>query len=210
MHGLINKAIESYLGDTFGPDTWHEVLHRAGLWDRIGPDGFDALQIYPDALTDRLLSAAGTCLQRPRDALLEDLGTYLVSHDRTRALRRLLRFGGRCYTDFLYSLDDLPGRARLAMPDLNLPRLTVEEVGTGRFRLTCHACPPGFGMVMLGILRTMGDEYGALVVLEVEEGGMESEAPTGGALTDEHLNIDLHDPSFHEGRHFVLAAAEVP
>jgi len=216
MHGLINKAIESFLGDTFGQSAWHEVLRRADLWDLIGSDGFDSLQLYPDTLTDRLLTSAVACLGRPRDSLLEDLGTYLASHDRTAPLRRLLRFGGSCYTDFLHSLDDLPGRARLAMPDLDLPRLTLDEIGPGRFRLTCHACPPGYSMVMLGILRTMGDDYGALVVLDPAEPG-ETVAPalpmTGAVaqprVIDEQLNIALHDPSFHEGRRFVLATQDL-
>lgn len=225
MHGLINKALESFLGDTYGSRNWQSVLDRAALGDQIGADGFDSLMVYPDDVTHRLLSAAEIVLERPRETLLEDLGTYLVSHPRCERLRRLFRFGGSSYTDFLRSLEDLPGRARLAVPDLDLPALSLEDGEHGQFRLTCRGCPPGFGQVLLGILRAMGDDYGALVVLELQpveplapgvagaSGCPVSAAPQqagagpAGGL-DATLLIAVHDPWFHEGRGFVLAAME--
>jgi len=226
MHGLINKAFEGFLVDSFGAAKWQAILRGAGLVDEVGSDGFDALRLYPDAVTEAVLNAAVAELGRPRESLLEDLGTYLVSHPRTERLRRLMRFGGGCYTDFLRSLGDLNGRTRLAVPDLHLPRMTLEDLEPdapvpGRFRLTCHDCPPGFSLVVLGILRAMGDDYGALVVLEplarpaaagrrVQDPDRAGPAADAGAMpggrVDECLVIDVHDPAFHEGRQFELAA----
>ncbi len=62
--------------------------------------------------------------------LLEDLGTYLVSHPNVQGLRRLLRFGGAGFIDFLHSLDELHDRARLAVPDLDLPQLELRDHGS--------------------------------------------------------------------------------
>lgn len=203
MHGLVNKAFQSFLSDTFGPSQWHAVLRRAGLWESVGPEGFDPLHRYDEPVTAAILAAAVTELGRPADQLLEDLGTWLVSNPRTEGLRRLLRFGGLTYTEFLRSLDDLQGRARLAVPDLDLPALVLGGAGAGRFVLTCPDCPPGFGLVMLGVLRAMADDYGALVVLH-HQGG-EAGAPGPHAET---VTIELHDPAFHAGRRFDLATTE--
>lgn len=210
MHGLINKALESFLTDTFGQPAWHGVLRRAGLWEQIGTDGFDSLHVYPDEMTTRLVSAAETGLGRPGESLLEDLGTYLVSHERTARLRRLLRFGGSSYTEFLQSLPDLQGRARLAVPALDLPAFTLDEFGPGRFRLICRGCAPGSGHVLLGLLRAMADDYGALVVLEHKGRLGEGETPAPAVPVaaplpgGEWLTIELHDPAFHRGRSFDL------
>ena len=281
MHGLVNKAVEAFVTDSFGAERWKAVLHAAGLWDSIGADGFDSLGSYPDALTDRILSCATVLLGRTRESLLEDLGTYLVSHPRTEGLRRLLRFGGGTYGEFLHSLGDLPARARLAVPDLHLPGLRVVEVdaqrrssrssggsdgvvsdGSGgasrsspvdpvlragvgepvvrlasqcrqqmhagpepvRLSLTCLDCPEGFSLVMLGVLRAMADDYGALVMLEaLPDGGMDDAAgvESHDAGTDkskdeavrrprnESIQIAIHDPAFHTGRDFMLAAGGV-
>lgn len=197
MHGLINKAIQAFVTDSFGVGTWHQVLSHAGLAADLAGEGFEAMRLYDDTITHATLAAASAVLDRPRDSLLEDLGTYLISNERLEALRRLLRFGGVSFTDFLYSLEDLQGRSHMAVADLALPELILDEGETGRFRLTCQDCPDGFGHVMVGILRALADDYGALAVLDHE-----GRSPSG----HEAIAIDLFDPSFHAGRHFDLVA----
>ncbi len=193
MHGLINRSVQCFLRDTFGTEVWHAVAADAG----VPAEGFEPLLRYEDAITLRLVDAAADRLGRPRESLLEDLGTYLVSHPNREGLRRLLRFGGVGYVDFLHSIDDLPGRGRLAVPDLDLPQLELTEEGGGRFLLACRAPHSAFATVMIGVLRAMADDYGALVLLE----------PAGrGEDGAELIAIDLLDQSFAEGRRFDLAA----
>ena len=128
---------------------------------------------------------------------LEDLGTYLVSHPNVEALRRLLRFGGVDFVDFLHSLDELSDRARLAVPDLALPPIELEAQRGDRFELRCRSMRPGFGHVMVGVLRAMADDYGALAI--IEHGGA-----SGG---EETIAVDLMLAGFTSGRDFDLAGA---
>lgn len=194
MHGLINRAIQSFVCDTYGADCWRRATRRAGL----GFTQFEAMLNYDDGQSRRLLAVLGEVLGRDRAGMLEDLGTYLVSHPRTEALRRLLRFGGVTYVDFLHSLDDLPDRARLAVADLQLPALELREHASGRFSLACGPGLPGFGSVMTGILRAMADDYGALATIERER------ASADGA---EVIAITLVETAFAAGRRFDLGAS---
>ncbi len=199
MHGLINRALQTFISDTFGLAAWAEIQQRAGITPLLGPEGFEAMQLYDDSLTDAVLAAASAHLRRPRDSLLEDMGTYLIYNERMEPLRRLLRFGGVSFTDFLYSLDDLQGRSQLAVPELWLPELTIDEAGAGRFILECRDSRLGFGHVLVGILRALADDYGALVVLEYQD-------PPADGDDSETIVIEVHDPAFHAGRRFDLAA----
>ena len=192
MHGLMNRSIQCFLRDTYGPGCWSAVARAAGL----APDGFEAMLDYDDALTDATLAAAVATLGRPRETILEDIGTYLVSHPNTEALRRLLRFGGVSFVDFLLSLEELPGRGRLAVPDLGLPTLDLAERGDGIFVLSVRGGYPGLGHVVVGMMRALADDYGALVSLDgpdLRDGG-------------EEITIHLHDHRFAEGRRFHLSA----
>lgn len=197
MHGLINKSLQTFLTESFGAAVWRDIARDSGVAQLLGPDGFEAMQVYDDELTFAVLASAVSILRRPHECLLEDLGTFLISNERLEPLRRLLRFGGVSFTDFLYSLDDLQGRSKLAVPDLDLPELWVDESGAGQFTLTCQNCPPGFGHVMVGILRALADDYGALAVLD--------HLGNGGGMSDEVITIEVHDPAFHAGRRFDLA-----
>ncbi len=192
MHGLINRALQTFVCQTYGVECWHRVTVAAEL----GFTEFEAMLIYENDQTLRVLAALCADLGRPQSELLEDLGTYLVSNPNVEALRRLLRFGGVSYVEFLYSLDDLPDRARLAVKDLHLPVLELRERVDGQFALSCGPGLPGFGWVMMGVLRTMADDYGALVFLEYE----------GKDGNDEVISITLIETAFAEGRSFELGA----
>lgn len=192
MHGLINRALECFVRDTYGPARWADVTRRAGL----GIDGFEAMLSYDSALTAEVLQAIGQVLDRPGEEILEDVGTYLVSHPNTEPLRRLLRFGGVTFTEFLHSLDELPDRAALAVDDLDLPRMEIVDLSDTVFELTIAGGLPGFGHVMTGVLRAMADDYGALVMLDHR--GLRDGA--------EVLAIAVVEATFAAGRQFDLGA----
>lgn len=191
MHGLFNRSIQCFLRDTYGLALWQGVTSDAGL----GFDNFEPMLQYDVVLTARVIDAAAIRLGRPRETVLEDLGTYLVSHPTLESVRRLLRFGGVTFTDFLNSLEDLPGRCRLALPELAPPTLVLAE-GEDGFVLTCRWSFDGFGHVVMGLLRAMADDYGALAFLE----------HLGEDSGQEVIAIRVAESHLFEGRRFDLAA----
>ncbi len=191
MHGLINRSIQCFLRDTYGGAVWRQVACTAGL----GFDSFEPLLTYDAALTEAVIEAASRVLRRPRETVLEDMGTYLVSHPNVEGLRRLLRFGGVTFQDFLQSLEDLPERSHLALPDLDLPALRLVDHGDGIYRLHCAMLLPGVGHVVVGLLRAMADDYGALVLLEHD----------GCVDGQEVIAVHLLDQRHSAGRRFDLA-----
>jgi hypothetical protein len=190
MHGLINRGIQRFVAESYGEAKWKASTERAG----IGFTDFEAMLSYDDAITLSVLAAVSDVLGRPREDLLEDIGTYLVTNPRMQALRRLLRFGGVTFTDFLHSLDDLPDRTRLAVSDLVLPRLELREDAPDRFSLRCYSDMEGWGHFFMGVLRAMADDYGALVYLE----------HAGAGNGCETLQIVLVETAFTDGREFEL------
>lgn len=191
MNGLVNRAIQNFLRDGWGDAAWADAAREAGA----PVAGFEPLMDYDPALTGRLVAAAALRLDRDGACLLEDLGTWLVSHPSRAGVRRLLRFGGPDFREFLQSLDDLPARARLALPDLRLPPLRLELRGDGLFLLHVGPGFAGAGAVARGLLRAMADDYGALAVIEGEDG-----AEDGSAV----VTIRLLADDFAEGRAFLL------
>jgi hypothetical protein len=193
MHGLVNRSIQNFISDSYGADAWRDICREADL----GFDNFEAMLVYDTAQTEAVLAAACRQLKRPRAGLLEDMGTFLVSHPDLEPLRRLLRFGGETFEEFLHSLDDLHDRARLALPDLDFPVLELREHATRSFSLIYRWKYPGFGTLVLGVVRAMADDYGALVVLDhMSRPGDDGDVDT--------ISVNLLDASFSQGRSFEL------
>ena len=191
MHGLINRSVQCFVSDTYGQEVWREIAKDAG----IGFESFEALLTYETSVTDAVLDATSNHLDNPREMVLEDLGTYLVSHPRMEPLRRLLRLGGETFVEFLFSLDDLPDRVRLAVSDLNFPSLELRDHYSS-FTLVVTHDQPGFGHVFVGVLRALADDYGTLVFMDHR----------GRRNRTETITIDLLEANFAEGREFALAA----
>jgi len=194
MLGIINRAFESFVRDTYGAATWAGIVLQAGLAE----DHFECLMRYDPALCEDVITAAAHVLARPRDTVLEDLGTYLVSHQNLEQLRRLLRFGGVDFVDFLNSLEDLPARGRLALPDLDLPHLVLHDRGLGIYHLQCRMQIAGIGHIVVGLLRAMADDYGVLALIDFGQS-----LPNGA----ETVVIQLLDHRHSKGRRFDLAAS---
>ena len=58
MHGLINRSLQCFLRDTYGPTVWAAVARDA----RLGFDSFEAMLTYDPALTDAVIAAAANLL----------------------------------------------------------------------------------------------------------------------------------------------------
>lgn len=196
MHGLVGKLIQCFVEDTYGAKLWDVVARESSLGFR----DFEAMLIYDDDLTYRTLSETAEVLGKTQDAVLEDIGSYLVIHQNMQTVRRLLRFGGLTFEEFLQSLDDLPDRVRLAMPDLEMPQLILREYTAHQHSLTCIWRRPGFGNLLIGMLRAMADDYGALVLMDMVR-------DTRGDQCCEVLTIELLEVDFAKGRSFSLAAS---
>lgn len=181
--------MQSFLRDRYGVALWRDVARAAGAGDAVLSDGFDAFGRYDAGLAARLVQAAAQATGHEAEALLEDLGTYLVSHPTCEGVRRLLRFGGPDFAAFLIGLAELPDRVRLAVPDLDLPPIQVQR-GDGVLWVGVTGGWPEFLPVLTGLLRAVADDYGTLAVLSREEG---------------RIALRLVEAEFAEGRRFALA-----
>lgn len=190
MLGLINRSLQFFLSDTYGMPLWEAVAKEA----EVGTSGFESMLSYDDKITDRVIDAASAALHRPRESLMEDLGTYLVSHDSLVTVRRLLRFSGVNFCDFLNSVEELPERGRLVLPELELPDMDLSDLGGGHFRLRCASSLVGAGHIVMGLLRAMADDYGALVLLE----------HLGTDRGAEVISVQIADQALYEARPFSL------
>lgn len=190
MHGMINRALQDFLTTTHGTEIWAEVASQAALPHA----GFESMSIYDDTLTMLCFQGACQVLHQHPNALLEDIGIFLITHPPLAPLRRLLRFGGAGFVQFLHSLEELAERGRLALPDLDMPQIEVEQLDPSNFRLRAVWSLPGMGPILIGALRAMADEYGALVLMRLD--GIEQGA--------ECVRVVLLDTHFAAGRSFAL------
>jgi hypothetical protein len=168
MDALLLRSLQGYVRDTFGQPAWQAICRAA----QLKFETFEPMLRYDPGMADRVAAFAASTLGRSVDTIWEDMGTYLVTNQGHEGVRRLLRFGGSSFADLLHSLEEMPGRARLAMPDLDLPEFTLKELGDDRFEVRCRSRIVGMQRVLVGMLTAMADDYGTLCLIEAEADGV--------------------------------------
>ncbi|MBV0890417.1 heme NO-binding domain-containing protein [Paracoccus sp. Z118] len=186
MHGLINRFIEEFLRARYGEALWREVAGDCAA----DPRGFHSWRTQPEAMTGQLATRAAARIGVRLVDLAEDAGGWLAQCE---SIRRLLRFGGRDYAEFLASIDQLPGRAEMVVPGLGLPALRVIDEGPERFRVRVLDGHWLWTCVLAGLLRQMADDFGALALI----------SRRGWTIT-----VEVPEREFAEGRSFALVAAQ--
>lgn len=184
MHRLVIRAVEEFLRDTYGDALWTRVLADSEADSPVHAGGsVSSARRYQ---AERLIPLAAERLEKPVGELFEDLGAWLA---RREAIRRLLRFSGRDFEDFVMSLEELPGRAHFVIPDLRMPRIEVVHEAGGTLRLVLPHSATGWTEMFAGVLRVMADDYGVLGVIEIE---------------GDCVIVNISDDAFAEARDFQL------
>lgn len=165
MDALLLRSLQCYVLDTFGTANWQDICQRAGQPAMT----FEPMLRYEAGLADRIAGIAARVLGRTAEAIWEDVGTHLVTTPDREGVRRLLRFGGLHFIDFLHSLEELPGRVRLALPDIEPPEVSLDEVGPDLFELRCRSTLKAPHRVLAGLVTAMADDYGALCLIEADD-----------------------------------------
>ena len=191
MDCLMCRALEAFVRDLHGADAWQAALSAVGL---AGPAG-GPVRGYADTDAPGLARAAAQRAGQRPEELAGDLGCWLVSHPTTQSIRRLLRFGGQDFAEFLATLEELPGRVALAVPMLRLPAMEVCFAEDGGISIDVAGGVDLFAPVIEGVIRAMADDYGALVFVDRDQAD-----PAGPA----RLTVRLHDAAFAEARLFRL------
>lgn len=193
MNGLVNRALQGFLIETYGRGVWDKICRDADL----GFDEFEAMLQYAPDIAGSMAEAAAKRLDKSPAQLLEDVGTFLIAHPSQARIRRLLRFGGGDFREFLFSLEELRGRAQMALPGLDIPEFSLAQIDPNSFELTVKWYANELSPIVIGAVRAMADEYGALVLID------EVECASGDLM----IGVELLDNSFAEGRSFRLGEA---
>lgn len=182
MDRLVYSAVEGFLNDVYGGSFCARVVERT-----LNDETRSRARPNSQAGAVAVMAAAAEELNKSLTELWEDLGAWLAQR---KSIRRLLRFSGRDFADFLFGLPEFPDYVRLVVPDASIPPMTVLPK-TDMVQIIVHHPGVEWQHVMTGLVRAMADDYGVLGLVSSEEDG---------------IAVQISDEAFAEAREFRLAA----
>lgn len=173
MYGLVNRAIEGMVCDSYGPATWETIKTRAGVDVPV----FVSNESYPDEVTYQLVGAASEVLQSPAEEILKAFGEYWVLNTALKAYGPLMHTGGRTLKDFLMYLPHFHVRVQAIFPKLAPPEFSCENVGDDSLDLHYKTGrPAGLEPFVEGLVRGLAKMFETPVdVKMIHQRGIDSD-----------------------------------
>jgi hypothetical protein len=155
MYGLVNKAVEDLAVQLGGGALWSAIVERAGLETPV----FVAMESYDDAVTFRLVEAAGGILGLSQSEVLEAFGAHWILYTGREGYGPMLSAMGTTLPQFLGNLDAMHSRIALSMPALRPPSFACEELDGQRLLVRYWSERPGLAPMVTGLLKGLGARF---------------------------------------------------
>lgn len=155
MYGLVNKAIEELVVNSYGKDAWVTIKARAG----VEVDVFISNAGYPDELTYQLIGAAAEVLELSAEQVLIAFGEHWVLQTGLSNYGPMMKSGGKTLREFLLNLPNFHTRVAMIYPKLEPPGFACSEVTETSLHLHYMTRRPGLTAFVSGLLRGLGKLY---------------------------------------------------
>ncbi|HMV10986.1 MAG TPA: heme NO-binding domain-containing protein [Cyclobacteriaceae bacterium] len=155
MYGIVNKAIEDLVRETFGEDKWEAIKKRSG----VDIDFFLSNEPYDDSVTYKLAQAAADETGLTLDAVLTAFGEWWVLRTSREKYGALLQAGGASMTAFLRNLPVFHNRIMLIYPKLTPPEFRVSNETETSIDLHYLSAREGLQSFVRGLLIGIGKLY---------------------------------------------------
>jgi len=148
MYGIVNKAIEEFVCDRFGLETWDAILARS----TGAHPAFVSALAYDDRITFDLIAAGSDVCSMPESRFMEDIGAHWAGALLER-FPETMHAGSGSFETLLDSLEGMRGRILLLFPDSVPPRFSVTHLRPGLSVLRYFSNRPVFASLVHGVIR---------------------------------------------------------
>ena len=155
MYGIVNKAIQDLVTETFGEDKWEAVKEKSA----VDVDFFLSNEPYDDSITYELVGAASEVLGIPAGDVLQAFGEWWVLKTGKEKYGGLMEAGGNNLKEFLVNLPLFHNRIMLMYPKLTPPEFKVSDIEENSIHVHYHSEREGLQEFVRGLMSGLGKMY---------------------------------------------------
>lgn len=163
MYGVINKAIEEFVNENYGEQSWLRIKAASG----IDIDFFVSNEPYDDSVTYDLAVACAEELKLTVPDVLFAFGEYWVLNTSMRKYAAMMESGGKDLFDFISNLPSFHNRVSLIYPNLTPPEFNVTDAGEGKLKLHYYSKREGLESFVRGLLHGLSKMFNEPISVEL-------------------------------------------
>lgn len=162
MYGLIHKALQDMVLESYGEEKWGEILRVAGASD----DDFVTMKSYSDDVSYGLVGAASEVLGAPAEDCLESFGYYWLIKAAPTSYEGLLGAIGDDVYEFLGSVNNLHDRITTTFVDYKPPSFKAEFLENKRVKWHYQSTRIGLTPFVKGLIKAIAERFEIEITIE--------------------------------------------
>jgi len=159
MYGIVNKAIQDLITETFGEDKWEAVKEKSA----VDIEFFLSNEPYDDDITYKLAGAASEVLGISVGEVLQAFGEWWILKTGKEKYGGLMEAGGNNLREFLVNLPLFHNRIMLMYPKLTPPEFKVSNLEENAIQVHYFSKREGLQEFVRGLMHGLGKMYGVEV-----------------------------------------------
>ena len=163
MYGIVNKAIQDLVTETFGEDKWEAIKEKS----TVDVEFFLSNEPYDDDITYKLVGAAAEVLNISAGEVLQAFGEWWILKTGKEKYGGLMEAGGNNLKEFLVNLPLFHNRIMLMYPKLTPPEFKVSDVEENSIHVHYHSEREGLQEFVRGLMSGLGKMYKVEVGVEL-------------------------------------------
>ena len=162
MYGIVNKAIEELVTETFGEDKWERIKAKSG----IEIDYFISSEPYDDDITYQLAGTIAEEMKMPLAEVLHAFGEWWILRTGKEKYGYLLESGGDSLREFLINMPLFHNRVMMMYPKLAPPEFQISEIEENSLHLHYLSHRKGLTDFVRGLLNGLGKFFEVPISIE--------------------------------------------
>jgi len=155
MYGIVNKAIEELVSETFGPEKWILVKEKSG----VDVDFFISTEPDDDDITYKLAIAVSEEMQMPLSDVLIAFGEWWILKTGKEKYGYLMESGGSNFKEFIINLPLFHNRVMMIYPKLTPPEFKVTDIKENSLHLHYFSKRIGLQEFVRGLIQGLAKFY---------------------------------------------------
>ena len=151
MYGMVNRAIEQFIKEKHGMDTWERVASKADVQEE-----FLSMEQYPDSASVNLVVGLSEVTAETPSQILADIGEYWVMFAHNSEYGDLLDMAGDTLPEVLANLDEMHMRVGQSFDELKPPSFWVSDLTEDSLILHYASERDGLAPMVVGLVRGLG------------------------------------------------------
>ncbi len=163
MYGIINKAIEKHVIETYGVMIWQKVSQTIGIHKKV----LFCDNTYHEELCYSIAQTTSLITHQEVSQVIQRFGHYFITKTSREEMGILLMDGGSSFKQLLLNIPKLEQKLALVYPRIHFNKLEISSINSQQYKISYYQDRKEAVSLLTGILNGMASLFSNQIQIQI-------------------------------------------